>query len=41
MNAPREDRLVEVRYFDKKQLHLPIPQTEMDANPQLVQNEGY
>ncbi|MDD2438092.1 MAG: RagB/SusD family nutrient uptake outer membrane protein [Massilibacteroides sp.] len=41
LNAAREDRLVEVRYFNKKQLHLPIPQTEMDANPQLVQNEGY
>ncbi len=41
LNAPREDRLVEVRYFDKKQLLLPISQAEMDANPQLVQNPGY
>lgn len=41
LKATREDRLVEVRYFDKKQLHLPIPQAEMDANPQLVQNDGY
>ena len=41
VNAPREDRLVEVRYFDKKQFHLPIPQAEMDANPNLVQNPGY
>lgn len=41
IKASREDRLVEVRYFDKKQFHLPIPQAEMDANPQLVQNEGY
>ncbi len=41
LNAPREDRLVEVRYFDKKQLLLPISQAEMDANPQLVQNQGY
>ena len=40
-NAPREDQLIEVRYFDKKQLHLPILQAEMDANPQLVQNDGY
>jgi leucyl-tRNA synthetase len=41
VNASREDRLVEVRYFDKKQFHLPIMQAEMDANPQLVQNDGY
>lgn len=41
VNAPLEDRLVEIRYFDKKQFHLPIQQTEMDANPQLVQNPGY
>lgn len=41
LNAAREDRLVEVRYFDKKQFHLPIPQAEMDSNPELVQNEGY
>ncbi len=41
VNAPREDRLVEVRYFDKKQFHLPIPQSELDANPNLTQNEGY
>lgn len=41
LQATREDRLVEVRYFDKKQLYLPIPQAEMDANPQLVQNDGY
>ena len=41
LKAAREDRLVEVRYFDKRQFHLPIPQTEMDANPQLVQNDGY
>ncbi|WP_085536186.1 RagB/SusD family nutrient uptake outer membrane protein [Massilibacteroides vaginae] len=41
LNAAREDRLVEVRYFDKKQFHLPIPQAEMDANPKLVQNDGY
>lgn len=41
LKATREDRLVEVRYFDKKQLLLPIPQAEMDANPKLVQNAGY
>ncbi len=41
INAPLEDRLVEIRYFDKKQFLLPIQQTEMDANPQLVQNPGY
>ena len=41
VEAPREDRLIEVRLFDKKQFLLPIPQAEMDANPQLVQNEGY
>lgn len=41
LNAAREDRLVEVRYFYPKQFHLPIPQSEMDANPQLIQNEGY
>lgn len=41
INAPREDQLVEVRYFDKKQFLLPIPQEEMDVNPNLVQNEGY
>ena len=41
VNAPLEDRLVEIRYFDKKQFLLPIQQTEMDANPQLVQNPGY
>ena len=41
VNASREDRLVEVRYFDKKQFHLPIPQSELDANPNLTQNEGY
>ncbi|SEA08021.1 Starch-binding associating with outer membrane [Porphyromonadaceae bacterium NLAE-zl-C104] len=41
LNAPREDRLVEVRVFDKKQFRLAIPQAEMDVNPQLVQNEGY
>jgi hypothetical protein len=41
INAPLEDRLVEIRYFDKKQFLLPIQQNEMDANPQLVQNPGY
>ncbi|RHR61718.1 RagB/SusD family nutrient uptake outer membrane protein [Parabacteroides sp. AF17-28] len=41
VNATPEDRLIEVRYFDKKQFHLPILQAEMDANPQLVQNDGY
>lgn len=41
VNAPREDRLIEVRYFDKKQFYLPILQSEMDANPQLRQNDGY
>ena len=40
-NASREDQLIEVRYFDKKQFHLPLLQAELDANPQLVQNEGY
>lgn len=40
-NAPREDQLIEVRYFDKKQFHLPLLQAELDANPQLVQNDGY
>ena len=41
VNAPREDRLIEVRYFDKKQFHLPIMQAELEANRKLVQNEGY
>ena len=41
LNAAREDRLVEVRYFDKKQFLLPIPQSERDANPALDQNPGY
>lgn len=41
VNTPREDRLIEVRYFDKKQFYLPILQAEMDANPQLRQNDGY
>ena len=40
-NASREDQLIEVRHFDKKQFHLPLLQAELDANPQLVQNEGY
>ena len=41
LSAARENRLVEVRYFDKKQFLLPIPQAEMDKNPYLVQNPGY
>ena len=40
-DAPIEDQRIEVRYFDKRQLHLPLQQAELDANPNLVQNEGY
>ena len=40
-NAPIEDQRIEVRYFDKRQFHLPLQQSELDANPNLVQNEGY
>lgn len=40
-DAPHEDQLIEVRYFDEKQFHLPILQSELDANPQLKQNPGY
>lgn len=40
-DASREDKLVEVRYFNKKQFHLPLMQSELDSNPNLVQNEGY
>ena len=40
-DAPIEDQRIEVRYFNKRQLHLPLQQAELDANPNLVQNEGY
>ncbi len=43
INAEREDRLIEVRgEFDvPRRLLLPIPQTEMDVNPNMKQNPGY
>lgn len=40
-DAPIEDQRIEVRYFNKRQFHLPLQQAELDANPNLVQNEGY
>lgn len=41
VDASSEDRLIETRSFDTKQFHLPLLQDELDANPYLVQNEGY
>ena len=40
-DAPIEDRRVEPRFFDRKQLLLPILQAEIDKNPYLDQNPGY
>ena len=31
----------DVYHFDDPKLVFPIPQREMDANPNLIQNEGY
>lgn len=35
------DELIETRSFKTTNRYLPIPQTAIDANPNLVQNEGY
>lgn len=41
VNASAADRLVEERTFSPHNRYLPIPQTNMDTNPKLVQNDGY
>jgi hypothetical protein len=34
-------RKLEDRTFKATQRYLPIPQSELDKNPQLIQNDGY
>lgn len=41
VNASAADKQIEDRIFKPHNRYLPIPQKNMDTNPQLVQNEGY
>ncbi len=41
VNASSSDKLIENRRFYSYHRYLPIPQTSIDKNPQLDQNDGY
>ena len=41
LNASSEERLVENRQFKPYNRYLPIPQSSIDKNPKLEQNDGY
>ncbi len=41
INASASDKKIEDRTFSSYQRYFPIPQTNIDENPKLTQNEGY
>lgn len=41
LDASSSDMLIENRTFSSYNRYLPIPQTSIDKNPQLTQNDGY
>ena len=41
VDAPATEKFIETRKFATYNRYFPIPQTSMDKNPQLTQNDGY